>query len=216
MFRASPGGSHTPKAPTSLPRPPGTSTERGTLRDPEHPLCTRSIPGPEPRSSPFPAGLTCADGRGGIPTAGISGEGWHGGAGAALSPAPAGRRGPPPACTSGRAGKGGSAEKRLRFRARGGKDVTPRAGPARTGGCGHPRGGWQGVGCTPQRGFLGGLGLTGAAARRGSRRSESRSDGKPGARAATPAGTVWAWPGRGPGCPEIPQHRETRWRRVRA
>lgn len=200
---------HIPKAPTHLPRPQGPARSVAPSGSLSILFAPGASPGPSPDPAPSQQGSPVR-----MDAAGSQAQ---------ESPARAGTEGrgqpqhrhprgvvghPPPAPRAGR-GREGARKSGCGFQSPRGKDVTARAGPARAGGCGHPRGGWQGVGCAPQRGFLAGLGPTGAAARRGSRRSESRSDGKPGARAATPAGTVWAWPGRGPGCPEVPQHRET-------
>lgn len=125
-----------PKHPPASPNPQGPA--RSTLRDPEH---SQSIPGAEPRSSTFPPGLTCADERGGIPTAGLGGEGL---ARAGEGSPGTGTRGaswghPVPAPPAGR-GREGARKSGCGLQSPRGKDVTPRVGPARAGGCGHPPG----------------------------------------------------------------------------
>lgn len=152
-----------PKAPTRLPRPPARSVApSGVLSTPFAP---RASPGPSPdpapshRGSPVlrsAVGSQVQDSRARAGTGGEGGQpstGTRGASGATLllhlRPGGDGRERGKAAAVS---------------RARGGKGVTPRAGPPRDGGCGHPRGGWQDVGCTPKRGSLGGLGPTGGPA----------------------------------------------------
>lgn len=138
-----------------VPKPPGTSTERGTLRDAEHPFGTQSIPGAQSRPSTFPPGLTCADDRAALPAAGLTGEGLARGprAAPAPAPAPAGRRGHrPPAPPAGR-GTEGARKSGCGLQSPLGKDVTPRMGEPRAGDCEHPSGRVAGCGLHPKEGL---------------------------------------------------------------
>lgn len=151
VLRAPPGGSHIPKAPTRLPKTPGTSTERGTLRDPSTPFAPRASPGPSPApAAPHqgsPVLMDAAGSRLQDPPA----RAWHGGRGQPWHRHPWGVVDHPPAPPAGR-GREGARKGGCGFESPRGKDVTPRVGPPRAGGCGQPPGRVAGGGLHPKEG----------------------------------------------------------------
>lgn len=182
-----------------VPKPPGTRTERGTLRNPEHPFGTQSIPGAESRPSTFSPGLTCADDRAGLPAAGLSGEGLARGVRAAPAAAPAGRRGHrAPAPPAGR-GAQGARKSGCGLQSPGGRTSRREWGSRGLGGCGHPKEGDPALVGAPSSAPRSSC-APGFASLRKAEVTANLVPGMP---------PLWAWPGRGPGCPEIPQHRGT-------
>lgn len=140
---------HPQEAPTSPKHPPASPNPQGPAGSvaPSGTLSIlRASPGPSPDPAPSPPGLTCADERGGIPTAGLSGERL---ARAGEGSPGTGTRGASWATLCLHLRPGGEGRGRGKAaavcRARGGRTSRREWGQRGLGAAGTPRGGWQGV-----------------------------------------------------------------------
>lgn len=149
---------HPQEAPTSPKHPPASQKPQGPARSvapsgtPSTPFAPRASPGPSPAPAAPQQGSPVLMDAAGSRLQDPPARAWHGGRGQPWHRHPWGVVDhPPPAPPAGR-GREGARKGGCGFESPRGKDVTPRVGPPRAGGCGQPPGRVAGGGLHPKEG----------------------------------------------------------------